>query len=54
MRFLPSGYAAGSPGERFLVAILFFGGEFALGMSIEIRAVAAQSEHEQQLGIHAW
>ena len=40
-------------GERIFVARLFFLSQFALGMSVEIRAIAAQREHEQQLGIQA-
>jgi len=39
--------------ESFLVARLFFGCEFTLGMSEEICAIAAQSEHQEQLGVHA-
>jgi len=39
--------------ESLLVTGLFIGREFAFGMSEEIGTVAAQSEHQEQLGIHA-
>jgi hypothetical protein len=35
------GNAAGALGERGVVASLFVGGEFALGMRVEVGAVAA-------------
>ena len=47
------GHAAVALGQGLVIAALFVRGEFALGMGIEIRAVAFQSEHEQQFGIHA-
>ena len=43
--------AAGALGERSIVASLFVGCEFALGMRVEIGAVAVEGEHEKQFGV---
>ncbi len=45
--------AAGALAQRILQASLFFSCEFAFGMSEKIGAVAAEREHDKQLGIHA-
>jgi hypothetical protein len=45
--------ASGSLIESIVIQCLFFGGEFVLGMSIQESSIAAQREHEQQLGIHS-
>ncbi len=47
------GNAASALLEGFLVAGLFVGGKFALGMGVEIGAIAAEDEHEQDFGVHA-
>ena len=47
------GHAAGALFESFVVTILFVGGKFALGVGVEIGAIAAEDEHQQHFGIHA-
>ena len=47
------GHAPFAFGQGLVVAALLVGREFALGMSMEISAVAFQGEHEKQFGIHA-
>ncbi len=47
------GHAAFAFGQGLVIAALLVRGEFALGMSMEIGAVAFQGEHEKQFGIHA-
>ena len=47
------GYAADTFGEGPIVAGPFMGGEFALGMGVEIGAIAVEREHEQQFRIQA-
>ncbi len=39
--------------QHVVIASLFVGGKFALGMSVEIGAINAEDEHQQHLGIHA-
>ena len=46
------GHAVLAFGQSLVVAALFLGGDLALGMSMEISAVACQREHEQEFGIH--
>ena len=48
------GYAALALGQGLVIAIVFVPGKLALGMGMEIRAVAFQGEHQEQLGIHPW
>jgi hypothetical protein len=47
------GNAAGALGESGFVTRLLGGGEFALGVSVEIGAVAVESEHEEEFGVQA-
>lgn len=47
------GNSAGALGESGFVARLLAGGEFALGVSVEISTVAVESEHEEELGVQA-
>ena len=42
-----------SLGKDFLVTRSFFSCKFALGMGVEVGAVHAEDEHEQNLGIQA-
>ena len=39
--------------KRGFVVRLFLVSEFALGMSVEIGAIAVERKHQQQFGIHA-
>src|SRR5262249_13292947 len=41
----------GPLGEGFVVAQLFFRGEFAVGMGVEVSAVAVQGEHQKGFGV---
>jgi len=43
-----------SIGERGIVARLFLGCKFALGMREEIGAITIQREHEEQFGVQTW
>ena len=47
------GHAPFPFGQGLVVAALLVDGELALGMSIEIGAVAFQGKHEKQFAIHA-
>ena len=47
------GHAARAFGEGCFVTRLFFGGEFALRMREEIGAIAAEREHQEQLGVQS-
>ena len=47
------GNAAGALGESGFVAKLLAGGELTFGVSVEIGAVAVESEHEEELGVQA-
>ena len=47
------GNAASALLEGFVVASLFVGRKFALGMGVEIGAIAAEDEHQQDFGVHA-
>ena len=42
-----------TPRESFAIALHLGAGELSLGMSIEIRTVAIEREHDQQFRIHA-
>ena len=48
------GNAASALGKSGIIAAGLFGGEFALGMSVQVGAVAVEGEHEEQFGIYAW
>jgi hypothetical protein len=43
-----------SIGERGIVARLFLGCKFALGMREEVGAITIQREHEEQFGVQTW
>jgi len=45
--------SGGSTGDGFVVTPYFVEAEFALRMRIEIGAVAAEHEHDEEFGIHA-
>ena len=45
--------ASGAFAESRFVAALFIASEFALGMRVEVGAVAAKGEHQQQFRVHA-
>jgi len=47
------GNAAGALGESGFVARLLGGGEFALGVGVEIGSVAVNGEHEEEFGVQA-
>lgn len=47
------GNTTGALGESGLVAGLLVGGELALGVSVEISAVAVEGEHEEEFGVQA-
>src|SRR5579863_6642574 len=48
------GDAAGALGESGFVSSGLTGGQLALGVSVEIGAVAVESEHQKEFGVQAW
>src|SRR5450432_792492 len=47
------GLAGDALGEGVIVAALFFGGKLAVGVRVEMGAIAGEREHQKQLGIHS-
>src|SRR5215472_16869757 len=46
--------AAGPLADDFVIAILLFRGELALGMRVQMSSFLPQDKHQQQLGIEPW
>jgi len=47
------GHALGALGEGFVVAGVFLGTEFALGMGVKVSAIATEREHEEGLRVES-
>ena len=46
--------SAGATGDDVVISSFFVGSQVAIGMGIEIGAIAAEREHQQSFGVQAW